>query len=987
MNKKGNVVDKKKRIRKEHVITYLFIFVLLSISIFGLYFINNKFTGFAVYTQSNQTEFDLGTYSNTEYNGSAVVLAGENTTGTYTSKIFDAGNDAVWNNLSWSSNEPNLESFFCVDGGGEVFKSGDAGVTWIMTKENYGRTTDGADMFSNEDAIYILAQSNKEVYKSTDSGVTWSVVNDTFTTNSLLVGATDSNNNLYIATGPGEVYKSTDSGVTWSFLSDFNSGTQDAKGITINSSDDIYIVDGVGDVYSSTDDGDNWTKVNDSYGGSTGTDGLEVDSNNNLYILINSDVYESTDSGVTWSKINDDFSPYSNDGMEISIDSNDNLYIADGVGRIFKSTNSGVDWSEIGDCNNAASSSPKGFITFIESSSLDIQVKSCNDDACAGETWTDITDISPQDLSLDNNNYFQYQVNFTSPDSSVSPSLESVSIDYDLVNQAPTITLVAPQNGATYGYNESLALNFVVFDSDDNLDSCWYNIDDGNNISLTGCANTSFDVSGDGSYVLSIYANDTYGEQVSDSATFNVQVGAPTIELNSPIDVYLNSNDVVFRYIPTDMDLDSCELWGNFNGNWEINQTDNSPTSGSENTFSLSLEDGTYLWNIKCSDSVGNSAFNGNKTFYVDTINPSISLTEPSGAKTSRTVTASWSVSDASSVSCKYNVYRGESLEIANTSVNCSLDSTVFDVTVDADFIFNFYVNDSAGNKDNASSSFGVDTSTPPPPSNGEGGSSGGGSSSSSSGIPYTPITVGDISNIISNPGETKELSLSVKNGRFTFLQDCQVIGDGEHSDWFGSSETKSLAAGESYEFSFDLKIPEVSEPNTYNLSVKVVCGDLSKGVDFNLEIIEQKLSFDLIKVERITEEEIKIIYLLEELSGLEQSINLQFLLFNSDNEKISEVSETRIVSADSKQEFEILIPIEPLLEGELSLLVNLNSETYSTFVQENIILGAPISGFSVFGDKTGGTDNIISLILIVLFFVFAFFMVRRILKHRKKKK
>ena len=68
-----------------------------------------------------------------------------------------------------------------------------------------------------------------------------------------------------------------------------------------------------------------------------------------------------------------------------------------------------------------------------------------------------------------------------------------------------------------------------------------------------------------------------------------------------------------------------------------------------------------------------------------------------------------------------------------------------------------------------------------------------------------------------------------------------------------------------------------------------------------------------------------------------------------------------------------------------MSLLINLNSESYSTFVQENIILGSPISGFAVFGESRSA-DNVVSIGLIVLFLVFAFFVVRRILKHKKKK-
>ncbi len=194
------------------------------------------------------------------------------------------------------------------------------------------------------------------------------------------------------------------------------------------------------------------------------------------------------------------------------------------------------------------------------------------------------------------------------------------------------------------------------------------------------------------------------------------------------------------------------------------------------------------------------------------------------------------------------------------------------------------------------------------------------------------------------------------------------------------------MAAGEEYEFIFDLYVPETIESGVYDLRVALECQGITKSVNFSVEVIEKKLNFDLIKVERIEKEKVKIIYSLEELSGLEQDIELQFLLFGPDNEKAAEVNEDKIISANSKEEFEILIPIDSSLEGELNLLINLNSETYSTFFQENIILGAPISGFAIFGEL-GKTDSFVSIIIIILFLVFAFFVVKRIIKLKKKKR
>jgi hypothetical protein len=63
---------------------------------------------------------------------------------------------------------------------------------------------------------------------------------------------------------------------------------------------------------------------------------------------------------------------------------------------------------------------------------LNVSVRSCDDAACDGEGWTDINDTSPQQLSLGNNSYFQYQFEFNGTENA-TPSLANVTIEYDLI--------------------------------------------------------------------------------------------------------------------------------------------------------------------------------------------------------------------------------------------------------------------------------------------------------------------------------------------------------------------------------------------------------------------------------------------------------------------------------------------------------------------------------------------------------------------------
>jgi photosystem II stability/assembly factor-like uncharacterized protein len=1206
---------------KRNVICYLSLFLILSFILVILFFLDGSFTGFAVYEQGNQSAFDEGVYNNVEWNGSAVVLSSGNLIGIYTSKIFDAGDNASWNNISYSSSSPDIELMFCVDGGGDIYKSTNFGINWAMTQEDYGRTTATTDMFSNDNYIYTLSSSGNEVWRSAN-GSGFAVIYNEFSTSPLVANSDKfvSNQNLYLATGNGEVFKSSDDGENWVLKGDANAGaTNNPKGITIDSNGYIYVVDGSGSVFKSINDGINWTEINEGYGGGSATAGMEIDSEDNLYILLAKKVYKSSDSGLNWTIINDSFTSYSNNGMKILIDINDNFFIADAVGRIFKSADSGVSWNEIGDCNGGASKDILGLTDFVSSSNLTYYARSCDDSECSGESWVEVS--NPLDLGLSDNRYFQYKAEFSTGDLSITPSLESIEIDYTLPpeivyvdddfnsetegwgvtsfnnideavgavqtggkiyvsegiynekltiskslaligdgyettiingggtgnvieiiteyvnisgfnitgsgtnwgnsgiyfnsvgnsfiennylfknhvgisligsasnkihsnyitdsieyglysnnwatqnnyiynnyfgnednfyaasqppnlayfnitkmegtnivggeyiggnywndysgtnrgdgfgstsynvggnyydylplldNSAPVISLISPQEGATYGNNESLALEFSVSDSDGDLDSCWYNINEGDNVSISNCLNSTFDVPGDGSYVLNIHANDSQGEFASDSVSFSVQVGAPTIFLHFPVEEYLNySENIQFNYTPTDIDLDSCELWGNFNGNFELNQTENSPTSGVVNTFNLDLTDGPYLWNIKCNDSIGNSAFNENKTFYVDTVAPEINISEPSGQKNSRTgIPLEFYVSDNNLDSCWYNVYRGESLEITNTSVNCYSGSTTLDVTLDANFVLNFYANDSAGNIRHSSSSFAVSTS-----SSGttiiSGGGGGGGTSTS---IIITNGTISldveKINDLIVEPTDVKKIEWFAKNTGTSFLNDCKVKGTGIYSSWILSEEVKDLSAGEEHVFSFDLNIPEDIESGDYALAVSLECKEISKSIDFSAEILEKEIEFSLISVEREAKTLVKIVYSLNDLSNTDQDVELQFLLFDSDNNALLEVKESKSILADSKNQFELLIPIDQSLRGELILLVNLNSKTYSTFVQENVILGSLI-GFTMFEDF-GDIDNVSSITLILIFLVFAFFIMRRIFSYHKQSK
>jgi hypothetical protein len=120
----------KKRVLQVSSLLLLFgaLLLIVQFSYFGEL---TGITGFVVFEQNDETGFINGTYANTLYNGSSIVLFDGNVSGNYTSQIFDASSATIWNNISITRNIPVREYFLSVDGAADVWNSTDSGVTMV----------------------------------------------------------------------------------------------------------------------------------------------------------------------------------------------------------------------------------------------------------------------------------------------------------------------------------------------------------------------------------------------------------------------------------------------------------------------------------------------------------------------------------------------------------------------------------------------------------------------------------------------------------------------------------------------------------------------------------------------------------------------------------------------------------------------------------------------------------------------------------------
>ena len=284
----------------------------------------------------------------------------------------------------------------------------------------------------------------------------------------------------------------------------------------------------------------------------------------------------------------------------------------------------------------------------------------------------------------------------------------------------PSINILSPLS-QSYSTNISLGLNYVV-SSSVGLGACKYNFDHGVNITAACNLNTAFNIS-EGSHTLYVFATDSNGNNASSNVSFQINLGTPSVLLISPTDnLFLNyKSDITFVHVPNDAgSLVSCSLYGNFNGNFIVNQTDNVIIKGAQNNFApLNLSEGVFKWNVLCRDDEGNEGFAfRNYTLGIDTINPVISnITSPVDYSIttlcSRTVNLRYDIIEVNKNYCTYSVSNGTSNIISDINLSsCESDSfTISSANEKKNLVLTLSVFDKAGRNASLTRDFFVDTS------------------------------------------------------------------------------------------------------------------------------------------------------------------------------------------------------------------------------------------------------------------------------------
>ncbi|MBI4438372.1 hypothetical protein HY640_00400 [Candidatus Woesearchaeota archaeon] len=125
----------------------------------------------------------------------------------------------------------------------------------------------------------------------------------------------------------------------------------------------------------------------------------------------------------------------------------------------------------------------------------------------------------------------------------------------------------------------------------------------------------------DGFYSWSISCVDSKGSNSSAQLGVGVDTTRPVVYVVSPVNgSRLVNGSVLFRFNPVDSFVRNCSLFTNQTGQWLVR--DSRPVFASQfNDFSAVLPDGSFLWAVRCNDSVYEQ-WSQNYTLTVDSLPP-----------------------------------------------------------------------------------------------------------------------------------------------------------------------------------------------------------------------------------------------------------------------------------------------------------------------------------------------------------------------------
>lgn len=471
--------------------------------------------GASSFVDDTEAEFNQGTYNNTFYNatGGYVQLNNTNANGTYVSKIYDAGANSSWYNISWAY----------------VNKMMDGDYAHYSMNETTGTNVSDSSGYERHGTMVGMGDINR-IRSKTGLG------------NALIFNQSGNVNLGNIAgferTQPFSFeywYNATVSPSIQIIASRMDAGSP-FRGWEVyanggkpyfelnNQIPTTYI-----QVYYNTalNDGQYHHLVWTYTGGSNASNvSLYVDGSKKS-LTITADTLNATAVSGTSAYIG--YSAY-------------NARTFNGTLDEFVIYNRTLTQAEVTQRYNLGNGSQTPISLGGNSTRLDISARSCDDALCFGDSWVSVDDTSPQLLNLNNRSYFQYNFSFLNYQSGDSPMLYNVTTDYEILGniyEPPNVNQnYNPTNPANYvkgqKYNFSASISdwltsVVNVTIEHNFTGVKINVTPKNN--TPSLFWYEYDDLAVGTYNITWYANDTQGNQRNDTELYIINKAAPTLNL------------------------------------------------------------------------------------------------------------------------------------------------------------------------------------------------------------------------------------------------------------------------------------------------------------------------------------------------------------------------------------------------------------------------------------------------------------------------
>ncbi|MBN2053005.1 fibronectin type III domain-containing protein [Candidatus Woesearchaeota archaeon] len=256
-----------------------------------------------------------------------------------------------------------------------------------------------------------------------------------------------------------------------------------------------------------------------------------------------------------------------------------------------------------------------------------IEPISCSDtNGCTASNMNNTPNVWEEHGILDKNAHNYVYVNFSAPNISAGSTIDWMYIYYDKYQETTSGNFKLEWMNTSSGLWVEVCTN--------SYGSATLYAHDFVNCSFSGASmpnlaqiNSGLQLRADFYYTDTAAQKDFGTDEAYINLKYTEDTTPPTVELIGP-NSYHEIGTVDFWYIPNDLNLINCTLYGNFSGSWAQNISDTTMISGEESNLTITLNEGTYIWNVRCCDVANNCDYDRIGGHYSDG-NYTVNITNP----------------------------------------------------------------------------------------------------------------------------------------------------------------------------------------------------------------------------------------------------------------------------------------------------------------------------------------------------------------------